>query len=224
MGEVLGNILPLAVGVAVSPVPVIAVILMLFSAKAKTNSLAFLAGWMLGISVVGLVVLVLGESVSSNDSGESTTAGVVKLILGLLFLYLAVRYWRSRPKEGETPEMPGWMAAIDDFGAAKSGGIAFLLSAVNPKNLALTLAAATTIAASDLGTGEQVVALVVFILIASLTVAVPVLTYLIMGERADEGLTAMKDWLVANNNTVMAVLLLVFAAKLIGDGIAILST
>ena len=222
MGSVIGEILPVAVAVAVSPVPVIAVILMLFTPKARTNSVAFLLGWLLGLIVVGSIVLIAGD-VASDDSGESTVSGVVKLVFGLLFLLLAVRSWRSRPKAGEDPEMPGWMAAIDGFGAVKSAGIAALLSGLNPKNLAPTAAGAATIAAAGLTTGEEIGAFAVFVTIASITVAAPVLVYLIMGDRVQGGLNTLKEWLVANNNTVMAVVLVVLGAKLLGDAISILS-
>jgi len=222
MGNVIGQILPVAVAVAVSPVPIIAVILMLFTPRARTNSVAFLFGWLLGLIVVGSIVLIAGD-VASDDSGESTVSGVIKLVLGLLFLALAVRNWRSRPRAGEDAELPSWMAAIDDFGAGKSAGIAALLSGVNPKNLALTVAGAATIAAAGLTTGEQISAFAVFVAIASITVAAPVLVYLIMGERVQDGLNTLKEWLIANNNTVMAVLFVVFGAKLLGDAISILS-
>jgi threonine/homoserine/homoserine lactone efflux protein len=222
MGSVIGEVLPVAVAVAVSPVPVIAVILMLFTPEARTNSVAFLLGWLLGLTVVGSIVLIAGD-VASDDSGESTVSGVVKLVFGLLFLVLAVRSWRSRPKAGEDPEMPGWMAAIDGFGAVKSAGIAALLSGLNPKNLALTAAGAATIAAAGLTTGEEIGAFAIFVTIASITVAAPVLVYLIMGDRVQGGLNSLKDWLVASNNTVMAVLLVVLGAKLLGDAISILS-
>ena len=222
MGSVIGEILPVAVAVAVSPVPVIAVILMLFTPKARTNSVAFLLGWLLGLIVVGSIVLIAGD-VASDDSGESTVSGVVKLVFGLLFLLLAVRSWRSRPKAGEDPEMPGWMAAIDGFGAVKSAGIAALLSGLNPKNLALTAAGAATIAAAGLTTGEEIGAFAIFVTIASITVAAPVLVYLIMGDRVQGGLNSLKEWLLANNNTVMAVVLVVLGAKLLGDAISILS-
>ncbi len=223
MGSVIGEILPVAVAGAVSPVPVIAVILMLFTSEARTNSVAFLLGWLLGLTVIGSIVLIAGD-VASDDSGESTVSGVVKLVFGLLFLVLAVRSWRSRPKAGEDPEMPGWMAAIDGFGAVKSAGIAALLSGLNPKNLALTAAGAATIAAAGLTTGEEIGAFAIFVTIASVTVAAPVLVYLIMGDRVQGGLNSLKDWLVANNNTVMAVLLVVLGAKLLGDAISILSS
>jgi threonine/homoserine/homoserine lactone efflux protein len=97
------------------------------------------------------------------------------------------------------------------------------LSGVNPKNLALTLAAAATIAAAGLTTGEQIGVFAIYVAIASSAVAAPVLVYLIMGERAQDGLNSLKEWLIANNNTVMAVLFVVFGAKLLGDGISILS-
>ena len=71
--------------------------------------------------------------------------------------------------------------------------------------------------------GEEIGAFAVFVTIASATVAAPVIVYLIMGERVQGGLNSLKEWLIANNNTVMAVLLVVFGAKLIGDAISILS-
>jgi hypothetical protein len=98
-----------------------------------------------------------------------------------------------------------------------------LIATVNPKNLALTLAAATTIAASGLATGEQIGALAVFILLASLTVAAPVVADLVVGHKADDALSVTKTWLIAHNDAVMAVLFLVFGVKLLGDGITILA-
>ena len=182
MGEVIGEILPLAIGVALSVVPIIAVILMLFTDRAKSNSVAFLGGWLLGLAVAGGVGLAIANaSGAGDDSGEASDGvGIVKALLGFGLLFLAYRNWAKRPKEGETAEMPGWMASIDEFSAPKSLGLGALLSGVNPKNLALTLAAATTIATADLSTGEQVGVLAVFIVLASVTVAAPVITYLIV--------------------------------------------
>ena len=222
-GEAVGEIVPLAVGVAISPVPITAVILMLLSREAGSNSLAFLAGWVVGLLAVGAIVLAFG-SASSSESGEpSTASGIAKLGFGALFLALAVRNWRARPRPGQEAEMPGWLGAIDDFTGVKSFGLAFLLSAINPKNLGLTIAAASSIAAVSLDSGGEIGAFAIFLLIASATVAAPVFYYSLATKRAARGLSHLKTWLVANNNTVMAVLLLVIGAKLIGDGVGILS-
>lgn len=222
MGNLIGQILPLAVGVALSPVPVIAVILIMFTPKARINSIAFLCGWLLGLGLAGGIAMAVVD-VSTGGGDASPVSGVIKLVLGVLLLLLAAKNWRSRPAEGEEAELPSWMSALDKFNAAKSLGIAALLSGINPKNLALTVAAAATISASGLETGSQVIVMVVFIVVGSVTVAGPVLLNLVMGEKAEAGLNRLREWLAANNNTVMAVLLLIFAAKLIGDGISILS-
>ena len=223
MGQAIGDILPLAIGVAISPVPIIAVILMLFSRQAAKNSFVFLLGWVLGLTAVGAIVLIFGSASSSDGGGSSTASGIVRLAIGALFLLLAARSWRSRPKKGEQAETPSWMSAIDDFTAAKSFGVAILLSAVNPKNLGLTIAASSTIAAASLSSGQEIAVLAIFLLIASVTVAGPVIYYAIARERAQRGLNDLKAWLIDNNNTVMAVLMLVIGVKLVGDGIGILA-
>ena len=156
MGNALGSILPMAIGVAISPVPIIAVILMLFSKRARSNGIAFLVGWVLALVVVGSIVLILAnlEKISAGGT-PSTLAYVLKLLLGLLFLFMAVRQWRGRPKEGEEPHMPKWMASIDQFTPGKAFGFAAILAGVNPKNLGLTLAAALSIAQANVS-GAQV--------------------------------------------------------------------
>jgi threonine/homoserine/homoserine lactone efflux protein len=220
MGTVIGDILPVAVGVAVSPVPVIALILMLFSKRARSNGPAFAFGWVAGIAAVGAIVLaVSGASDVATESGPSTVASVVQLVLGLLLLLLAARQWRGRPGPGEEAATPKWMQGIEGFTPVKAAGIAIVLAGVNPKNLLLIVGASVTIAQAGLSAGETTVAFAVFTLLASVTVLVPVVAYLALGDRAARALEEIKAWLSANNAAVMAVLLLVFGAVLLGKGI-----
>lgn len=221
MGSAIGEVLGIAVGVAISPVPIIALILMLFSRAATRNGVSFLAGWLVGLVGVGLVVLAVG--LEASDGGESDSSGVLRIIIGALFVLLGWRQWKGRPRGGEEPAMPAWMTAIDDFSGAKSFGMGILLTVLNPKNLGLTVAAAATIGSAGLSGGEEAVTLLVFVAIASLTIAAPIALYLLARERAETMLDAMKEWLVANNNTVMTVLFVVLGAKVLGDGIAILA-
>jgi threonine/homoserine/homoserine lactone efflux protein len=85
--------------------------------------------------------------------------------------------WRGRPKAGEVASMPKWMQAIDKFGVGKALGMGVLLSALNPKNLALTIAAAAAIAQVGISTGEEIGTLAVFILIGSLSILAPLAIY-----------------------------------------------
>jgi threonine/homoserine/homoserine lactone efflux protein len=221
MGAAIGEILSFAVGVAISPIPVIAVILILFSAKPTANSLSFLLGWIIGLTVAGAIVLALG--LTASDGSASDLSGWIKIAIGLLFLFLGWKDWTSRPRGDEKATMPGWMEAIDEFNSGKSFVAGFVLSALNPKNLGLTIAAMATVSAAGLSTGEEIGTLAVFVLIASLTVAAPVALNLIMGSKATKTLTEMQDWLVANNKVVMAVLFVVIGAKVLGAGIAIVA-
>jgi hypothetical protein len=107
MTEAIGAVLPLAIGVAISPITIIAVILMLFSARARQNGPAFLAGWVGALTVVGAIVLVLAEAGRvGSDGSSSNLAALLKALLGVLFLLLAIRQWRTRPAEGEQAPMP----------------------------------------------------------------------------------------------------------------------
>ena len=221
MGDVIGETISFAVGVAVSPVPIAAVIVMLFTPRARTNAPSFMAGWIIGLLLVGSIVLLI-PGLEADGSDPSTTAGVINGLLGILLLGAGWAAWRKRPGPSETAEAPKWMAAIDGFGIGKSFGMGFVLSALNPKNLMLVLAAAVTISSAGLSTGQEFGTLIVFTLIAASTVAVPVIGYLIAGDRADTTLANAKDWLIQNNTVVMAVLLLIFGISLIGDSIEIL--
>jgi len=61
MGQVIGDLLPLAVGVAISPIPIIAVILMLLAPRAGGTTAGFLLGWVLGIALACTVFLLLAR-------------------------------------------------------------------------------------------------------------------------------------------------------------------
>lgn len=215
MGAVIGEILPLALGIAISPIPIIAAILMLFSARAVGTSSGFLAGWILGILVVTGAFTALAGTLTPGDE-PSARSSWVRIILGVLLLLVAFRQWRGRHGEHATPK---WMAAIDSFTPVKALGLGVLLSAVNPKNLLLAVAAGVDIGSAGLSVGGEAVAVIVFTVLAASTVAVPVVAYLAAKQKMRRPLDATKAWLQDNNATVMAVLLLVIGVVLIGKGI-----
>jgi Sap, sulfolipid-1-addressing protein len=223
MGAAIGDVLGLAAGVAVSPLPIVAMILVLATPRGRVNGSLFGNGWLAGLSVLGTVVLLLaGPADPSDDGTPAAWTGWLKLLLGVGALLLAARQWRGRPAEGAAPEMPRWMAGLDKLKPGGALGLGALLSGVNPKNAGLTIAAAATIAGAGLAGGEQAVTLAVFVVIGSAGVLAPLIVYLVAGERAARTLDAWKTWSGDHNAAIMAVLFLIFGFKLVGDGIAVL--
>jgi hypothetical protein len=218
MGGAIGEVLGSAVGVAISPVPIIALILMLFSRAAVRNSVAFLVGWLLGLTGISVGVLVIG--LEGGGGGEAGGAGVVKILVGVVFLVLAVKQWRGRPAEGAEPQLPPWMATIGELSASAAFGLGLLLTVANPKNLGLAIVAATKIGAADLTPAEELLTVLVFVLLASVSVIAPVGARFVARDRTDRALDTAKTWLVGHRASVMTVLLLVLGASVLGDGIA----
>jgi len=220
MAQGISEILTFAIGVAISPVPIIAVILMLFSSRARVNGPMFLLGWVLALAVVsGVAYLIAGAGSSSTDSGGDKGVSWAQIVFGVLFLLLAGRSWRNRPAPGAEPQMPKWMAGIAGFAPGKALGFGVLLAGVNPKNLLLAAGAGSALAVTGPSTTEAVVSLFVFVVIGSLTIAGPVAFYLVGGQRAKAQLDLVKGWLAVHNDAVMMVLFLVLGVNLIAKGI-----
>jgi threonine/homoserine/homoserine lactone efflux protein len=219
LNQAIGGVLPAAAAVALSPIPIVAIVLVLDSTRARVNGPAFALGWVGGLVVVSVLVVLVAGGSSDPDSAAAAGVDWLQVAIGVLFLVMAARQWRKRPKEGEAPEMPGWMASIESFSPVKSLGLGAALSAANPKNLALTMAASATIARSGLDPSGEVVAIAAFVVIGSVTVVGAVLAYLIAPRWADRPLGAIRGFMADNNATIMMVILLLLGLKILGDGV-----
>jgi threonine/homoserine/homoserine lactone efflux protein len=218
--QAIGDLLPAAVAVALSPIPIVAIVLVLGTPRARSNGSAFAIGWVAGLVAVSVVVVAVFGGAADPDSGSASAADWLKIGIGVLFLLMAAKQWRTRPRAGEEPATPSWMASLDSLTPVKALGLGAALSGANPKNLALTLAAAASIAQAGLDATDTAIAIAVFVAIGSLTVAGAVLVYFVAHDRAVGPLAAIEGFMLANNNVIMLVLLLVLGAKMLGDGLA----
>jgi len=212
-------VLPTALAVALSPIPIIGVVLVLAGPRARSAGPAFALGWVVGLTAVSVVVLVVAGGASDPDSASATGVNWLLVGLGVVFLVLAGREWRTRPRLGEPAELPAWMATVDHVTPVKAAALGAALSAANPKNLALTLAASASIAEAGISTGDEAIAVAVFVAIGSVTVAGAVLFALVAPRRSAAPLAAVKQFMSDHNAVIMMVVLLILGAKLIGDGL-----
>ncbi len=209
--------LPMSVGVALSPLPVAVVVIMLITSKARVNAPSFLLGWVIGILTVGILVI-LAPGIHTPQDQPTELSGIIRIILGFLFLFLAFQQWRKRPKLGEKVPTPKLLTHLDAVGAVQSIVTGFLLSAVIPKNLVLCAAGAATIDLTLSNRIDELIALLVFTLIASLTIAAPVAGYFLVTAKADAMFDRWKNWLIAHNAKMLIVMLLLFGLMLVVRG------
>jgi threonine/homoserine/homoserine lactone efflux protein len=219
MGEAIGHSLPLAIGVALSPVSIIAVVVLLTSSRARFLGPVFVLGWLLGLVVVGAVVLaVLGPSGAGRSGQRTRWVSWVMIVVGVLLLVEAVRRFGGRTRGEEAP-LPAWMGALDRLKPAAVLGGGVVLGGVRPKSLLLVVGGAAAIAQTGITAGQQAIAYAVFAVIATIGVAVPVVLYFAMGERSAVLLGRLKSWMRRHNAVILAVVLVVIGVTLIGDGI-----
>jgi threonine/homoserine/homoserine lactone efflux protein len=152
-----------ALGIAVSPLPVLFAIALLGTSSPTRNALAFISGEAIAVAAIAMLAVVV-------VSGDDGTAGpferplsVLEIAVGAFFASLLVVHLRRPRREDERPR---WSTVLDRVGTrgAFAGGLAMV--AVNPKNLALTLAGAAAIGELGYSAGGQAASVVGFTAIA----------------------------------------------------------
>lgn len=211
----MGETFALALGIALSPFPVIPAILLLFAAQPRATSLAFLGGWLGGVAAATGVFVLLADVVGSG--GESPTwLPWVRILVGAVLLVYGVNEWIAMHA---SDDLPGWMQSIQDATPARAVRLALLLSVANPKVVLLAAAAGLDIGTADLTPAGTIATTVAFTLLASVSVAAPVLMFALVGARVLPPLEKAKDWLVRNNAAVMAVVIIVIGLVLLKNGV-----
>lgn len=198
----LSETLPFAIGVAASAVAVIALVLILQGSRALPSGLSFTLGWVLGVGVVCAAGVAFGLAVSDDPARWTQW---LRTLLGALLLIAAVRKWRQRVPSGQEPTPPKWMSGLQDSAPGKAAVLGFLLGGINPKNLMLTLGAAATLGAADLSSSELWITGIAYVVVASVTVLVPMGIYVLMRSKADELLANLGEWMKSNSDAITIV-------------------
>lgn len=222
MGDAIGAVLPFAVGIAISPVAVIAAILLLLSTKARAAGAGFAVGWVLGILTVVVVFLVVAAILPAPVvGGTRPVQGSIHVVFGAVLIGLSVRQFRSYARaRGHSAELPSWMRAVDRLGFWDALGLGVLLAALTPKNLMLGAAAGIALGTSGVRVGNAAIVIAVYALVAASTILVPIIGVLLAGDRAHQPLHALRAWLERENAVVMGMVLLILGVVVLSKGIA----
>lgn len=219
MLELIAEVVPQAIGMAASPLPLIAVLLMILSPEGRGRSLGFAVGRVLAVLVTVLAAAALSDF-ATQASGGTRLGAVIRLVLGVGLIVLALSKLRSRPKGAAEPKTPGWMHALAGITPAKALRTGFLVTAINPKELIFGIAAGIVIGSASIPPGMAAAALLIYTALATVTVVVPVAAYLLLGAPVRRVLEPAKTWLVRYYNVIIAAVLAIIGAVMIGKGMA----
>jgi threonine/homoserine/homoserine lactone efflux protein len=216
----IGELLPAAMAVALSPFPIIAIVLLLATPRARANGAAFTLGWVVGLAALTTIALLVSEGSDAADGTSATWIDWLRVVGGALMLVLAGKKWRTRPRAGEQVPMPGWMKSFETASPRRSLVLGLGLAGVNFKNIALAGSAASSITDLVADGHDVVVSAAVFVVLGSLSVLGALVYFLVGGSRAAAPLERVKEFMLANNSVIMMVILLLLGANILGNGIA----
>jgi hypothetical protein len=203
----------------ISPLNVIPAILLLFADHPFRKAPLFLLGFIVGVGVILGGFVVIASSIDGSwGSGSSPWGALVRAALGLYLVVAGIKKLRTRATAGGAG-LPKWMDGLISASPAKAAGFGVVLGAANPKNLAVAVAASLTVASASLSVAHQIIVVVIYSLVASLGVAAPIVTMVVLGERSASVLRTWRTWLEQNNSTVMAVLFFIFGIVLVSQAL-----
>lgn len=212
--DLIGEVLPFAVGVFASPLPVIVAILLLFTPRPRITSLVYIAAWIGGVAAVTAVLALLAGAFEGQGYPPQWVTWI-RVLLGALLVAAAVRQWLARA----TKAPPAWLDALMDAGPAQAARYGLLMSAANPKELLMALPAGLAIGSSGVGVAGAVVAIAVFVLVGGLSVIAPLAVFVLGGDRSLDRLGTARTFLQRHNAAVTAVVLAVLGLWLLVGGL-----
>ncbi|MEU8778066.1 GAP family protein [Streptomyces sp. NPDC048606] len=210
---VIGEVLPLALVIAVSPFTLIPAVFMQFTPRARPTGGAFLAGWIIGVAVPAVLCAAL-TSVLGFASHDRPWTAWARIGLGLCLVALGIRQWLVRHGKAA----PGWMRLLSEAGPGKAFRLGILLALANPKIFLLSAAAGLAVGSAGPSLAGAAAALAVFTAVAASTVALPVLLHAVGGPRALGPLARVKEWLETHAAAVMAGVIVAIGVLLLVEG------
>jgi Sap, sulfolipid-1-addressing protein len=213
----LGQLIPLALVVAMSPLTIVpAIVLVLQSDRARSTGLAFMFGWLVGLAATTAVFVQLPRLLDGLNRPAPTWAAWVRVGVGIALIAFGGWRWLTRH---QVTKQPAWLNRLSRLTPVGAGAAAVGLILVNPKVLLMNAAAGLVVGTASLGMPGVWVAVVYYTVIAGSSVLLPILAYAIAGERVDHQLERLKQWMERQHAVLTAGFLVVVGLLLVYTGI-----
>jgi threonine/homoserine/homoserine lactone efflux protein len=106
----------IGLAVALDPLPLTAFLIVLPSQRGTIKGAAFVFGWLVSLgAVVTITVLATGDNPPKPSTAPSLAALAVKIVLGVILVWIAVRHIRARNKPKPPKKPPKWQEHVDNM-------------------------------------------------------------------------------------------------------------
>jgi hypothetical protein len=210
------ELLPLALVITVSPLSIIPGVLVLHAPHPRQSSLAYLAGWLLGLAGLTALFIAISNMLGGLKDSPPAWASWLRISVGAALIVFGVIRWLTRRGHDHIPAWMRTMTSVTPMRAAVTGAA---LTVVNPKVLFICAAAGLAIGTDALGVSGTVLSAALFVAVAGSSVAIPVLAYAGAGERLDAPLERLKNWMEKHNAALVAAILVLIGLVVLYKGI-----
>ena len=203
LASVTAEMLPSALGIAISPLAIVLVVVMLLSEHALRNALAFTAAW---FAACAIGIAVLAPLLDGGERGDRLPHGEALLfsVLGGLLIAGGIAALIVR-----TEQLPRLLARVERLVPRHAALTGFAGALASPKELPLIIAGAAVLARTPgLTAGGVAAAALGFAFVASSGLLVPIAIYAARREHAERLLSRARDWLLARHALVSGVVLI----------------
>lgn len=215
-GSVLIELIPLALVVALSPLSIIPAVLVLQTPRPRPAGLAFLAGWLMGLTALTSIFLAVSGLIGGLGGKPPGWASWLRIVVGAALIVVGIYRWLTRKKAAHVPK---WLQSMSKLTPARAGVTGLALTAVNPKVLFICAAAGLAIGTTGMADARVWLAVIWYVAVAGSTVALPILAYAVSGDRLVEPLRRLRDWMERQHAMLVAGILVVIGLLVLYKGI-----
>ncbi|GAA3955148.1 hypothetical protein GCM10022231_12130 [Gordonia caeni] len=245
MWGALGDTFAVAMALALSPIALTTALVLLLGERGRRRALLFAGGWYLCVFVVTAVAMWVTDTADEEDPAATADGiDILHLVFAVVFFVLALVTWIKRPSArasakgadglppgtqlletevlGEDePGKPGLFERVDHLGSAACFALGFAQGILIIKNIPLAISAGMRFGAAELPQAEALVLVAIFAGLASLGTLIPLVAYVVGGERVDHSLRDARRWIEAHMTAITLVILVVVGGVFLGEGLGL---
>jgi threonine/homoserine/homoserine lactone efflux protein len=214
------NLVVIGLAVALDPLPLTAFLVVLPSRRGVRKGAAYVFGWLVSLgAVVTITVLATGNNPPKPSTAPSLAALAVKIVLGAVLVWIAVRHIRARGRPKPPKKPPKWQEHVDSMSPWFALGLA---PALQP--WVLIGAGAATVVEAKLSSWESFLALFLYCVLASSSYLAMEIYAIVRPAQSQALLRRARTWIDSHTDQVIIAGSLIIGFWLIADSIYLIVT